>query len=231
MSAEFSACSICETAVPVVISTLVCCGSTCCLTCARDMFHLSGPSALSFVGPRKCSVCTAVNFAAQRDAHLFYRVQADLFSAVDTAHGNFDCPRGCNFTGTSASIWGHLRTGCDFATTKCSDCGATKIRGDLSTHRATECRRRRVCFCGKEAMCTLPSYKRHLEKHCQHMQYTQLCAMSAATVGTTDPELLKGMIQCASDLSTPSLYTMVSIGCGCGELFTLSEFVEHVASL
>jgi hypothetical protein len=225
MSAPFDACSLCGRDIPVVISKLVCCGRTCCLTCARDMFSLSGPSSETFAGQRKCRLCGTEISGARRDAHLFYKVQAELFGAVDAVCGELlECPRGCNFTGKSEDVWGHLRTGCDFATTKCSDCGATKIRGNLATHRATTCRRRRVCFCEREAVCTLPRYKLHIDEHCQSPRYTQLCDLSAEPGS-------RHMIRCGSVYFVGDGFVSASIGCACGGLFTLAGFVEHVKSL
>lgn len=224
MSALFDSCSICETAVPVVISRLVCCGRTCCLTCARDMFHLSGPSALSFAGPRTCTLCQADNPGARRDAHLFYRVQADLFGAVDEACGEFGCPRGCNFSGKSADIWAHLRRDCKFATTKCHTCRVTITRTDLEAHRASTCRWLRGCFCAHKILSTLPEYKAHVIRHSQHSRYAEMCALSAEPGSGY-------MILCSSAHFSVDDFVSVSIGCGCGGLFTLSAFVEHVASL
>lgn len=224
MSAPFSACSICGTAFPVVISRLVCCGQTCCLTCARDMFHLSGPSASSFAGPRTCTLCHVDNPGKQRDAHLFYTVQADLFGAVDEACGELGCPRGCNFSGTSNDVWAHLRVECDFATTKCHSCGTTLTRVDLKAHHASTCRRRRSCFCTHSILCTIPEYKAHVLKHSQHARYTEMCALSAEPGSGY-------MIRCGTSYYVEDGFVSTSIGCGCGELFTLSAFVEHVASL
>ena len=242
MSSAFDSCAICSKSVPIVISQLMCCGKTCCLTCARNMFHLN---KRSYTVDRMCSLCFRVIEEAPESAHLFYTVRKDLFSVVDSI-GPLECPRGCNFSGNSLDIWRHIRNACNHATTSCTKCGMMVERSKLDTiHRESECKFARYCFCGRAYSLTMSGYKLHIDKHKQHARYTEMCDASETFRVEREAFRLMGaempsydslpagshMIRCGTRYSCTPDYITVAVGCNCYEIFTLAEFVAHVDSM
>lgn len=215
-------CSLCMARVATVPVKLGCCKTQTCLTCARDMFGLN-----ESIWSKECKFCMALApYDTPMSCENFYLVQEDKFEVFDQAKsGMFKCPRKCSFEGTTGEVYYHLKNECGNAYTKCEKCGQRRLRSELPEH-VPNCAIRRMCFCKLDIMWTVSEYQKHVEEHTKHDGYDATCKLYA------DPDVPRkpNMICCKSSLSeaTPKGITGTYSGCGCGQLFTLRDYVNHV---